>query len=71
MKLKAGGVDNISTNVIKSIIEIVAGPLAYLFNRCIELAIWPDALKIAAVVPIHNKAFLFIIKRDIESRKNV
>ena len=54
MKIKAGGVDNISTRVFKAIIDIIVGSLAYLFNRCIELSIWPDALKNAEVVPIHK-----------------
>lgn len=54
MKIKAGGVDNISTRVLKCIIDSIAGPLVYLFNRCIELGVWPNALKKAEVVPIHK-----------------
>lgn len=54
MKPKAGGVDNISTSVIKVMIDYIALPLTCLFNECIKQAIWPDVLKMAEIVPIHK-----------------
>lgn len=54
MKPKAGGVDNISTSVIKILIDCLALPLTCLFNECIKQAVWPDALKKAEIVPIYK-----------------
>ena len=52
LKDKTGGVDGISTRVIKSISDHILQPLNYIFNLCIEKSIWPDSLKRAEVVPI-------------------
>lgn len=54
MKLKSGGVDAISTKILKVIINSIAFPLTRIFNNCIEQAIWPDALKKAEIIPIHK-----------------
>jgi guanylate kinase len=51
MKDKAGGVDNISSKVLKAISDEISEILAYIFNLCIEKCIWPDALKKAEVMP--------------------
>lgn len=54
MKIKSSGVDNTNIKVIKNIIEYIAEPLSSTYNRCIELGVWPDALKKAEIVPIHK-----------------
>lgn len=54
MKIKSSGVDNINTKVIKNIIEYIAESLAFIFDRCIELGIWPDTLEKAEIVPIYK-----------------
>lgn len=43
LKIKNGGVDGINTNTLK-----------HIFNICIANSIWPEALKIAELVPIFN-----------------
>ena len=52
LKDKTGGVDGISTKVIKAISDHILQPLVYIFHLCIEKSIWPDSLKRAEVVPI-------------------
>ena len=49
---KSAGFDNISPSVIKNIMPIIAQPLANIFNMSLSTGIFPDALKIARVVPI-------------------
>ena len=39
---------------MKNITTLIADPLAYLFNFCIERLIWPDILKTAEVIPIYK-----------------
>lgn len=54
MKIKAGGVDNISVFTLKDIINYIAHPLQYIFNLAIEKCIWPSALKAAEVISIYK-----------------
>ena len=54
MENKNGGIDNINTITLKTLIEHLVDPLVHIFNLCIEQAIWPDALKTAEVIPIHK-----------------
>ena len=54
MKDTAGGRDKISSKVLKAISIYIAEPLAFIFNVCIERAIWPEILKQAVIVPIHK-----------------
>ena len=49
---KSAGFDNISPSVIKNIIPIIAQPLANIFNMSLSTGTFPDALKIAKVVPV-------------------
>lgn len=53
-KLKKGGVDKIDAKTLKTIVTLIAKPLAHIFNICIEKSIWPDILKIAEVIPIYK-----------------
>lgn len=51
---KAEGHDRISTEILKTLIPAIGPILAYYFNQCIDLAIFPDALKIARITPVHK-----------------
>ena len=52
LKDKTGGVDGISTKVIKAISDHILQPLVHIFNLCIQKSLWPESLKRAEVVPI-------------------
>ena len=46
------GFDEISTNLIKSVIQYILEPLTFIFNLSLESGTVPDKLKIAKVIPI-------------------
>ena len=52
-----GGRDfyGLNTKILKTIINVIVGPLTKLFNLCIRDAVYPDVLKISRVTPIHKK----------------
>ncbi|XP_074102043.1 uncharacterized protein LOC141529430 [Cotesia typhae] len=52
LKNKSGGVDGINSKILKILVNEIALPLANIFNKCISLAIWPDALKKADIIPL-------------------
>ena len=41
--------------MLKAAIDVLAHPLADLFNKCISIGYFPDILKIAEVIPVHKK----------------
>lgn len=49
------GVDEISNNLIKKIKNEIKEPLAFIINNSLKYGIFPEALKIAVVKPIHKK----------------
>ena len=53
-KSHANGHDNISSFFLKTAAEVFASPLTVLFNYALLFDVFPDALKIAKVVPIHK-----------------
>ena len=53
MQNKNGGIDNINTKTLKTLLEYLVDPLVHIFNLCIDQAIWPDAMEIAEDIPIH------------------
>lgn len=61
MKIKGGGVDMINTKTLKTLTNFIAHPLSYIINMCFEQAIWPDALKMADIIPIHKAALVKIL----------
>lgn len=51
---KATGIDSISVETVKRCATSLAPHLVSLLNNCIEKGIYPDALKVARVVPVHK-----------------
>ena len=51
MENKNGGIDYINT---KTLSVHIVDQLVHICNLCIDKATWPDALKIAEVIPIHK-----------------
>jgi hypothetical protein len=51
---KSSGIDQIRPNIITLCEDKLAQPLATLINNCIATGIFPDALKIANVIPLHK-----------------
>lgn len=54
LKLRKGGVDNISTKVIKEIAIYIAEVLCHIINISIDNGIWPNSLKAAEVIPVYK-----------------
>ena len=61
MKIKNGGIDKINAKTLQAISEHIADPLAHIINKCIEMSIWPDALKVAEVVPIYKSGKKLVV----------
>lgn len=55
LKNRKGGVDGITTKLLKHIAHIVAKPLQYIVNSSFVTGVCPRHFKIAEVVPIHKK----------------
>lgn len=51
----SSGIDNISSNMLKSVVNFITGPLTYLINWSLNTGIFPEVLKTAKVVPIFKK----------------
>ena len=56
---KAPGMDNISSKLIKKIINSITFPLTFIFNLSFTTGIVPDLLKIAKVIPVHKRVKKF------------
>ena len=52
---KSCGHDEISANLLKKIIFYILAPLNYIFNLSFTSGSFPDAMKIAKVIPIFKK----------------
>lgn len=52
---KSPGYDNITPRILKSIADEACPLLCYMINRMINDSEFPDALKVAKVIPIHKK----------------
>ena len=52
---KACGYDHISNRILKKTSYIIAPYLCILFNNCIRQGVFPDAYKIAKVIPLFKK----------------
>ena len=53
-KSSSPGMDNITASVVYFVRDIVALPLSCIINKALELGVFPDALKLARVVPIYK-----------------
>ena len=53
---KAAGVDDISPYFLQLSSNIWAPALSFIINHCLSLGVFPQKLKIAKVIPIHNSA---------------
>ena len=51
---KSGDIYSISPEIVKLSNQIVADALAIIFNRCIREGHFPDALKMAKIIPVHK-----------------
>lgn len=49
---KAPGADGIPTKLVKSISHVLAPILTHIFNNVFTSGVYPDALKIAKVIPL-------------------
>ena len=54
MENKNAGNDNMNAKTFKTLVEFLADPITHIFNLCIDKAIWPDALKLADIIPVHK-----------------
>lgn len=50
----APGIDKITNNLLKSIIQYISKPIVHVLNLCLTQGIFPDVMKQAVVVPIHK-----------------
>ena len=48
------GIDNISMNLVKSIIGYIVSPLMHIFNLSLHSGLFPDKMKIACVIPLYK-----------------
>ena len=49
---KMGGIDRISSKVLKMLSNCISEPLANIFNLCIAEGQWPDYLKQSEIIAI-------------------
>lgn len=54
-KSNSVGLDKISSNMLKSVVNHIVKPLTYLINRSLSEGIFPDILKVAKIIPLHKK----------------
>lgn len=52
---KSVGYDGVSTEIIKTVADIVCGPLCHIMNLSIGEGMFPNALKKSIVKPLHKK----------------
>lgn len=57
----------LSNRIIKQIIEVIIGPLVYIFNMMMSQGVYPRALKITKVIPIYKKG----VKSDPSSYRPI
>ena len=51
----SSGKDGISNKLLKSIKGEISKPLTIIINQCLEIRIFPNALKVAKVKPLYKK----------------
>ena len=58
---QSSGHDGITNILLKKIMDSIAKPLSYIFNKSLSQGIFPDIMKIAEVVPLHKSGNPHII----------
>ena len=51
---KGVGLDGFSVQVIKKVIESISNQLVIIFNKSLEMGIFPDKLKLAKIMPVYK-----------------
>lgn len=51
----SAGYDGITTKIVKDVATLIAAPLSYIINLCIEHGIFPEKLKLSVVKPAYKK----------------
>ena len=64
LELKSPGYDDISSKVIKAVIDSIHLPLCDIFNKSLQTGSFPDNLKIAKVVPIYKGDDKMLVNND-------
>lgn len=69
----SSGLDGISCKLLKFIKYDISGILCKIVNQCLKMGVFPDALKLAKVIPIHkkNEDYLFDNYRPISLLSSV
>ena len=55
LKLNGGGVDKLSTSILKEIKSVITIPLIHIFNLCLNQGYFPSELKLGCITPIFKK----------------
>ena len=55
LKLNGGGVNKISTSLLKEVKSIIINPLIHTFNLCLSQGYFPSELKLGCITPIFKK----------------
>ena len=50
-----GGINNIATPILHSVIDYISNPLQHIYNLCIGQGYFPSELKIGCITPIFKK----------------
>lgn len=51
----SSGHDDIPLSIIKNNFDILANPLTYFYNKCVEENVFPEQLTLAKIIPVHKK----------------
>lgn len=54
-KSNSFGMDNVSANMLKSVVHYILSPLTYLINWSLSEGVFPEDLKIAKIIALHKK----------------
>ena len=55
LKFNGGGVNKVSTNILKEIKSAITTPLIHIFNLCLNQGYFPSELKLGCITPIFKK----------------
>ena len=50
LKLNGGGVDKLSTSILKEITSVITIPLIHIFNLCLNQGYFPSELKLGCII---------------------